>query len=130
MGHFMSLMIPILCVVGCFSYLIVKSFNTSKVDAEKFGRMTPEQIHEVMMRNEPVRHGRLRPGLAVGLMLAGVGLGLLLTFVLDAAVGATNAIFHRAIPGVCFGLVLLCSGMGLFTAYLLSRKFDKEERGY
>ncbi|GHT30978.1 hypothetical protein AGMMS49574_11920 [Bacteroidia bacterium] len=71
--------------------------------------------------------------LKAGCLLAGIGLGLLIGFVINISVASSGAYvgegnwFNREIAGTAFGAsVLLCGGIGLIIAFIIETKMAKK----
>lgn len=73
-------------------------------------------------------------GLKAGCLLAGIGLGLLIGFIINTSV-AFNASFYedewyrREMAGTAYGAsVLLFGGIGLIVAFIIEMKMSKEKK--
>jgi hypothetical protein len=132
------IMIPLvvgICVAG--TYGLFELFARRKerlLMIEKLGDKLDASSFEGLIKF-PVPFPKVSfSALKAGCLLAGVGLGLLIGFIINISISSSGLYqgqddwFNREIAGTAYGAsVLLCGGIGLIIAFIIEMKMAKKK---
>lgn len=125
---FVPTVVGIICasIYGLFELVIRRKERILMIE-KMCERMDPIQMDGKISFNPFRKRDLSFMALKVGCLLAGLGLGLFLGFLLNALVFVQFENEYRLISAAYGSSVLLCGGLGLIVAFLIEMKYKNKK---